>query len=54
MNTLDVLRYGQRTIRSTVDRYGPGDWGRIALGVWTAKDLSSGRVESWRGGVEQR
>ena len=39
MNTLDVLLYGQRTIRSTVDRYGPDDWGRIALGVWTAKDL---------------
>jgi Mycothiol maleylpyruvate isomerase N-terminal domain len=39
MNTLDVLMYGQRTIRSTVDRYGPADWGRIALGVWTAKDL---------------
>jgi hypothetical protein len=39
MNTLDVLRYGQRTIRSTVDRYTPDDWGRIALGVWTAKDL---------------
>ena len=39
MNTLDVLRYGQRTIRSTIDRYGPDDWGRIALGVWTAKDL---------------
>lgn len=39
MNTLDVLRYGQRTIRATVDRYGSGDWERIALGVWTAKDL---------------
>ena len=39
MNTLDVLMYGQRTIRSTVDRYGPDDWGRVALGVWTAKDL---------------
>jgi hypothetical protein len=39
MNTLDVLRYGQRTIRSTIDRYGPDDWGRIALGTWTAKDL---------------
>ena len=39
MNTLDVLRYGQATIRSTVDRYGRDDWGRIALGVWTAKDL---------------
>lgn len=39
MNTLDVLRYGQQTVRATVDRYGPDDWGRIALGVWTAKDL---------------
>ena len=39
MNTLDVLAYGQRTIRATVDRYGPADWERIALGVWTAKDL---------------
>ena len=39
MNTLDVLAYGQGTIRSTIDRYGPDDWGRIALGVWTAKDL---------------
>src|SRR5688500_20323080 len=39
MNTLDVLLYGQRTIRSTVDRYAPDDWQRIALGVWTAKDL---------------
>ena len=39
MNTLDVLTYGQRTVRATVDRYGPADWERIALGVWTAKDL---------------
>lgn len=39
MNTLDVLMYGQRAVRSTVDRYRPGDWERIALGVWTAKDL---------------
>jgi DinB family protein len=39
VNTLDVLMYGQRTVRSTIDRYGPDDWGRIALGVWTAKDL---------------
>jgi hypothetical protein len=39
MEALDVLRYGQRTIRSTIDRYRPDDWGRIALGVWTAKDL---------------
>lgn len=39
MNALDVLMYGQRTVRSTIDRYEPDDWGRIALGVWTAKDL---------------
>ena len=39
MNTLDVLTYGQRTILATVDRYGPDDWERVALGVWTAKDL---------------
>jgi hypothetical protein len=39
MNTVDVLMYGQRTVRSTIDRYAPDDWGRICLGVWTAKDL---------------
>ena len=39
VNTLDVLMYGQRTVRSTIDRYQPDDWERIALGVWTAKDL---------------
>lgn len=39
MNTVDVLMYGQRTVRSTIDRYTLDDWGRIALGVWTAKDL---------------
>jgi DinB family protein len=39
MNTIDVLMYGQRTVSSTIDRYGPDDWARIALGVWTAKDL---------------
>ncbi|HSL75798.1 MAG TPA: maleylpyruvate isomerase N-terminal domain-containing protein [Candidatus Limnocylindrales bacterium] len=39
MQTLDVLMYGQRTIRSTIDRYTAADWERIALGVWTAKDL---------------
>jgi DinB superfamily len=39
MNALDVLMYGQLTIRSTIDRYRPDDWERIALGVWTAKDL---------------
>ena len=39
MNTVDVLMYGQRTIMTTVHRFAPDDWGRIALGVWTAKDL---------------
>lgn len=39
MNTLDVLMHGQRTIRSTIGQFGPDDWGRTALGVWTAKDL---------------
>jgi hypothetical protein len=39
MEALDVLMYGQRTIRSTIDRYRPDDWRRMALGVWTAKDL---------------
>ena len=34
-----MLMYGQRTVRATIDRYGPADWDRIALGVWTAKDL---------------
>ncbi len=39
MNAIDVLTYGQRMVMSTVERYGPDDWSRIALGVWTAKDL---------------
>jgi hypothetical protein len=39
VNAVDVLMYGQRTVRATIDRYGPDDWQRIALGVWTAKDL---------------
>ena len=39
MNALDVLMYGQRTVRATIDRYADDDWERIALGVWTAKDL---------------
>lgn len=39
MNALDVLMYGQRTVQATIDRYRPDDWERIALGVWTAKDL---------------
>ena len=39
MNTVDVLMYGQRAVQATIDRYRPGDWERMALGVWTAKDL---------------
>jgi hypothetical protein len=39
VNAVDVLMYGQRTVRSTIDRYTPADWERIALGVWTATDL---------------
>ncbi len=39
MNAIDVLMYGQRTILATVGRYTPEDWDRIALGVWTSKDL---------------
>ena len=39
MNAIDVLMYGQRTILATVDRYKAEDWDRIALGVWTSKDL---------------
>jgi hypothetical protein len=39
MNAIDVLMYGQRTILATVERYRAEDWDRIALGVWTSKDL---------------
>ncbi|MGZ9276828.1 MAG: DinB family protein [Candidatus Limnocylindrales bacterium] len=39
MNAIDVLMFGQRTIVRTMQRYGPDDWSRTALGVWTAKDL---------------
>jgi len=39
LNAVDLLMYGQRTVRSTIDRYRQEDWERIALGVWTAKDL---------------
>lgn len=39
MNAIDVLMYGQRTILATVGRYQAEDWDRIALGVWTSKDL---------------
>jgi len=39
MNVIDVLMYGQRTIVRTMERYRPEDWSKIALGVWTSKDL---------------
>jgi hypothetical protein len=39
MNAIDVLMYGQRTVVRTMERYGPDDWSKIALGVWTSKDL---------------
>ncbi len=39
MNAVDMLMYGQRSVVATIGRYGPTDWDRIALGVWTAKDL---------------
>jgi len=39
MNAIDVLTYGQGQVMGTVERYGPDDWTRTALGVWTAKDL---------------
>ncbi len=39
MNAIDVLTYGQKTILATMGRYLPEDWDRLALGVWTAKDL---------------
>lgn len=39
MHAIDVLQYGQQTILRTIERYRPDDWTRIALGVWTSKDL---------------
>jgi hypothetical protein len=39
VNAIDVLTYGQRAVMATVARYHPDDWSRVALGVWTAKDL---------------
>ena len=39
MNPADVLRYGQRDIDAVVRRIRADDWTRIALGVWTVKDL---------------
>jgi hypothetical protein len=39
MNTIDVLMYGQRTVLRTMARYRPEDWSKVALGVWTSKDV---------------
>jgi uncharacterized protein (TIGR03083 family) len=40
VNAIDVLMYGQRTLRGAVDRLGPDDWTAPgALGTWTAKDI---------------
>ena len=39
MQVLDVMRYGQDMVMETARRYRPEDWSRVALGVWTAKDL---------------
>jgi hypothetical protein len=39
VNVVDVLTYGQRDIDGIIERFRPGDWEAIALGVWTAKDL---------------
>lgn len=39
MQTFDVLRYGHASVTAAIDAYGPDDWSRIALGVWTARDL---------------
>ena len=39
MNAKDVLTYGQHDIDALIDRLAPADWGAVALGVWTTKDL---------------
>ena len=39
MNPHDILRYGQADIEALIARFQLEDWTRIALGVWTAKDL---------------
>jgi hypothetical protein len=39
VNPRDVLFYGQREIDPLIDRLTVADWGAVALGVWTAKDL---------------
>jgi hypothetical protein len=40
MNAIDVLTWGQRTVRGAIARLEPEDWtAPRALGVWTAKDI---------------
>ncbi len=39
MHAPDVLRYGHEMVERTIERYGPADWSRVALGTWTARDL---------------
>ncbi len=39
MQTLDVMRYGHQEVTAVIDAYRPEDWSRIALGVWTSRDL---------------
>ena len=39
MNAVDMLAYGQRMILETIDQFRTDDWQRVALGVWTTKDL---------------
>jgi hypothetical protein len=39
VNARDILFFGQRDIDALIDRFSPADWGAIALGVWTTKDL---------------
>lgn len=39
MNVIDALTFGQAQVMRTVDRFGEDHWSRIALGVWTVKDL---------------
>ncbi len=39
MNAIDVLHYGHRQLREAIDGLAGDDWARVALGVWTTKDL---------------
>jgi hypothetical protein len=39
VNPRDVLRYGHADIERLLHRVRPRDWDRVALGVWTTKDL---------------